>query len=191
MLVELLAPLRRGASVLEIGCGTGHFAAALAAEGLRVAGVDPAAEMLAVARTRVPIARADGARLPFADGAFDAAVLVCVVEFTADPIAVLREARRVARERVIVLSVVSDSWLGLRRRLAGALGNPIFARATYRSRRRTIALARAAGAKILRTRSALFLPPTLAGRLPRLEERLSRGSLPGGGVLGLALSASR
>jgi SAM-dependent methyltransferase len=37
-------------SVLDIGCGTGTFACALAAEGFEVIGVDPAAAMLTVAR---------------------------------------------------------------------------------------------------------------------------------------------
>lgn len=37
-------------SVVDIGCGTGTFACMLAANGLEVTGVDPAAAMLAVAR---------------------------------------------------------------------------------------------------------------------------------------------
>lgn len=37
-------------SVLDIGCGTGTFACLLAARGIRVTGVDPAAASLAVAR---------------------------------------------------------------------------------------------------------------------------------------------
>ncbi|MCF3638485.1 class I SAM-dependent methyltransferase [Rhizobium sp. TRM95111] len=40
------------ASVLDLGCGTGALAAALAGAGRRVAGVDPAAAMLAIARAR-------------------------------------------------------------------------------------------------------------------------------------------
>jgi SAM-dependent methyltransferase len=42
-----------GAStVVELGCGTGQVACALAADGFRVIGVEPSAAMLAVARTR-------------------------------------------------------------------------------------------------------------------------------------------
>lgn len=39
-------------SVLDLGCGTGIFSAALAARGAKVVGVDPAAAMLAIARAR-------------------------------------------------------------------------------------------------------------------------------------------
>lgn len=39
-------------SVLDLGCGTGIFTAALAARGPEVVGVDPAAAMLAIARAR-------------------------------------------------------------------------------------------------------------------------------------------
>jgi ubiquinone/menaquinone biosynthesis C-methylase UbiE len=39
-------------SVLDVGCGTGTFAVLLAARGLEVTGVDPAAGSLAVARSK-------------------------------------------------------------------------------------------------------------------------------------------
>ncbi|MBM3975722.1 MAG: class I SAM-dependent methyltransferase [Planctomycetes bacterium] len=54
VLLELLKPLGPGARVLELGCGTAHFGAALAARGFRVSGVDPEPAMLAVARSRSP-----------------------------------------------------------------------------------------------------------------------------------------
>lgn len=187
MLLELLRPVAPGASVLDLGCGTGHFAHALARHGLRVVGVDPEPAMLAVARERAPVVCGDGLHLPFADGAFDAAILVAVLKFVADPVALLAEARRVARERVVVLALASRSWLGLRRRVSGWLGHAVFSRATFRSRARIVELARQAGGEAESLRTALFLPPALAGRLPWVEDRLSRGALPFGGILGLAL----
>jgi SAM-dependent methyltransferase len=39
-------------SVLDLGCGTGTFACALAAEDFEVTGIDPAAAMLAIARRK-------------------------------------------------------------------------------------------------------------------------------------------
>ena len=187
LLEDLLAPLAPGSTLLEIGCGTGHFAAALAERGFEVAGVDPAGAMLARARERVPVVQADGLRLPFADGTFDGAFLVSVLGFVSDPAALLREARRVARRRVAVLALGGRSFLALWRRLLALRGHPVFARARFHPRSRLIAFARAAGAEPERVRTALFLPHPLAGRLPRLEQRLSRGTHPLAGVVGLAL----
>jgi len=89
----------RGGRVLDVGCGTGKFARVLAERGLaRVWGVDPSAEMLAEARERVPssvgLKLGDAERLPFKDGAFDAAVLWTVVHLIERPLG-FAELRRV------------------------------------------------------------------------------------------------
>ncbi len=71
----------RGRRVLDVGSGTGRFAAALSDQA-RVWGIDPSLEMLAVARDRAPGVRfKEGAaeRLPFKDGWFERAVLWLVV----------------------------------------------------------------------------------------------------------------
>jgi ubiquinone/menaquinone biosynthesis C-methylase UbiE len=192
MLDELLAPLAPPARVLEVGCGTAHFGLALARSGFRVVGCDPAHAMLRAAAPRVPplegLVQADGLRLPFADGAFEAAVLVAVLEFVRDPAALLAEARRVARERVVVLTVDRHSYLALRRRLAGRRGHPVFAHARYHTRRELVALAESAGARVLALRAGLVLPPLLAGRLAGLELQLARLAPPGAGLVALALS---
>src|SRR5207302_10671977 len=52
-LVGLLAP-RPGERVLDLGCGTGHLTAALAAAGAGVVGLDRSEEMLAQARSAYP-----------------------------------------------------------------------------------------------------------------------------------------
>jgi ubiquinone/menaquinone biosynthesis C-methylase UbiE len=72
-----------GRRVLDVGCGTGGTALALAELGSRVWGVDSAEEMLAVARARVGRAvglkRGRAEALPFKDGWFERAVLRLVV----------------------------------------------------------------------------------------------------------------
>lgn len=192
MIGDLLAPLEPGAALLEIGCGTAHFGLALAEQGVRVVGCDPAHAMLRAARERVPplvgLVQADGLRLPFASGAFDAAVLVAVLEFVADPVALLREARRVARRRVVVVTVNRWSYLALRRSVAGWRGHPVFAAARYRSLGALEALVHASGARVEATRRALYLPPALAGRCAPLERRLAATRLPGAGMFGIAFS---
>jgi SAM-dependent methyltransferase len=72
-----------GRRVLDVGCGTGAVTVALAERGARVWGVDPAEEMLTVARRRVGrgvgLRRARVEDLPFRDGWFERAVLRLVV----------------------------------------------------------------------------------------------------------------
>ncbi len=171
LIVERLATLPARASLLEIGCGTGWFGRALTNRGFAVTGVDPSAAMLAQARERFAVVRGDAARLPFADRSFDATLIVSVLDFVPDPVAVLREARRVARHSVVVLALASGSWLGLRRRLRGRMGHPIFSEARFYSRARLLEFARASGAEPEQVASALVLPPAISARLP--------GSRPG------------
>ena len=103
---QVIAPILRalgpvdGKRVLDVCCGPGHLAAALAATGAAVDGIDFAATMVARARRNHPALRfrqADAAALPFADGTFDH--VVCsfgVMHFDRPEIAVA-EAFRVLR----------------------------------------------------------------------------------------------
>jgi ubiquinone/menaquinone biosynthesis C-methylase UbiE len=84
-----------GRRVLDIGCGTGRVAAALAERGSRVWGVEPEPEMAARARERVSTVKvAPAERLPFKDGWFERAVMWLVVHLVDRPQA-FAEARRV------------------------------------------------------------------------------------------------
>jgi SAM-dependent methyltransferase len=87
--------------LVDVGCGTGRFAAfARHRLGARVWGVDPSAEMLRRARAR-PDTRGIGwkqgvaERLPFQDGWFDAAHMHLVVHTLADRGQALAEIARV------------------------------------------------------------------------------------------------
>jgi len=89
----------RGRRVLDVGCGTGRLAAALADEArAKVWGIDASGEMVAVARETVPagvgVRRGDAERLPFRDGWFDRVVMSLVIHLLDRPSA-LAEARRV------------------------------------------------------------------------------------------------
>jgi trans-aconitate 2-methyltransferase len=79
-LLELLAP-QPGEQILDLGCGTGHLTAQLAAAGARVVGMDHSAAMIAEARRSYPELRfeiADARHLTFVmqfDAVFSNAVL--------------------------------------------------------------------------------------------------------------------
>ena len=93
-------------SVLDVGTGTGVFAEAFSKLVPDVTGIDTNIDLLAVARSYVPGAQfreAPAEAIPFEDGAFDLAFLGHVLHETDDALKALREARRVARSRVVVL----------------------------------------------------------------------------------------
>jgi 2-polyprenyl-3-methyl-5-hydroxy-6-metoxy-1,4-benzoquinol methylase len=98
-----------GASVLDVGCGVGSFSTLLAARSLRVACADISEENVEVVRRRhleLPVVRTDATALPFDDDAFDAAVLMEVLEHVEDDRAALSELRRVVRDDgLLILSV--------------------------------------------------------------------------------------
>jgi len=97
--------------VLDVGCGTGNLAVALARRGGRVVGVDFSPAMIARARAKtgpsgldVRYREADlRAELPFDDGVFDAAICVAVLQFIDDPVRLLGEVKRTLRPSGVFL----------------------------------------------------------------------------------------
>ncbi|HET9017767.1 MAG TPA: methyltransferase domain-containing protein [Thermomicrobiaceae bacterium] len=109
--------LRPGSHVLDVGCGAGDDARALAelvGPAGRVVGVDPSAAMIAEAQRRgtgggtraaIDFQVGDIYRLSFPDGAFDVARADRVFQHLADPLAALGELRRVVRPGGLVCVV--------------------------------------------------------------------------------------
>jgi SAM-dependent methyltransferase len=107
------AGVRAGRRVLDVGCGPG----ALTAELVRrvgedqVSAVDPSDTFVAAARARYPgvdVQSASAERLPFTDASFDAVLAQLVVHFMTDPVAGLREMKRVASPGGTVAASVWD-----------------------------------------------------------------------------------
>jgi len=94
------AGARSGDRALDLCCGQGNVAAALASRGCKVIGVDFSPTMLDFARRRLPDAvfmTADAQDLPFPDGCFDAVVSNVGICHVPDQPRALAEARRVLR----------------------------------------------------------------------------------------------
>jgi ubiquinone/menaquinone biosynthesis C-methylase UbiE len=85
-------------SLIDIGCGTGAYAAGLAELGWDVTGIDVSEDMLRRARAKgVQAVQADAASLPFEDATFDVGISVFTNTDLDDLAAVVREIVRVLR----------------------------------------------------------------------------------------------
>jgi ubiquinone/menaquinone biosynthesis C-methylase UbiE len=114
--------------VLDVGCGTGFATEALARESDHVHGIDQSPHQLARAfekfgrRGPVRFYLGDAERLPFPDDSFDVVWSSGSIEYWPDPVATLRELRRVCVPGGPVLVVGPDTPSGpVRRRVADAI----------------------------------------------------------------------
>ncbi|MGE0431435.1 MAG: class I SAM-dependent methyltransferase [Planctomycetota bacterium] len=96
-----------GPGVLDLGAAEGFVGLALSHRGLQVQLCD----VVDLNRTALPHVVYDGRTLPFADQSFDTVLIVLTLHHCADPDAVLAEAARVARQRVVITeSVWTTPW---------------------------------------------------------------------------------
>ena len=109
LLGQIGAWLPAAGSILDLGSGTGHLAARLERDtGLAVTTAD-VSDMHVTGP--VPVVITDGT-LPFEDDAFAASLLVFMLAYPADPVALLAEARRVTRGPVILVQTLYGNRLG-------------------------------------------------------------------------------
>ncbi|MEP7247918.1 MAG: class I SAM-dependent methyltransferase, partial [Gammaproteobacteria bacterium] len=101
--------VKQGTALLDVGCGAGMFCELAAARGACVSGFDAAEAFIAIARARVPGADfrvGDMEDLPFRDDSFDLVTGFNSFQYAANPVAALREAKRVARVGGTVVAMV-------------------------------------------------------------------------------------
>jgi len=143
----LLPHLREGMSLLDVGCGPGTLTvdlARLVGSGGHVLGIDPAAEALVPARQHaheagqgnVSFALGHVEHLDLPDGTFDVVHAHQLLQHVRDPVAALREMRRVCRPGGLVAVRDADygamswfpevaaleSWRAMYRRVARSNG---------------------------------------------------------------------
>ena len=90
--------------IADLGCGTGQVTSELSGCVKRVIGVDRSSAMLAAANKRlagysnVDLRQGTLEKLPIEDSICDAAVMMVVLSYLADPVAVLTEAKRIIKQ---------------------------------------------------------------------------------------------
>ena len=177
LLKRLLAGFPRASTILEVGCGTGHFTRWFAEQGLQATGLDLSRPMLAeaVRLGSPPCVHGDALALPFSTGAFDLVALVTTLEFLPEPVQALAEALRVARHG-LVLGVLNRQ--SLLERQSKREGGPIWGVARFFALAELSRLVhRAAAGRPTEIIWRTTLWPVWSGVLP----------LPWGGFIGMAV----
>jgi SAM-dependent methyltransferase len=177
LLERLLARFPWARTLLEVGCGTGHFSRWFQEQGLQVIGLDLSQCMLAeaVCLGGPPCVCGNSLALPFPGDTFDLVAMITTLEFLADPVQALAEALRVSRQGLILGVLNRQSLLG---RQLKKEGGPIWDAARFFAPADLAWMARhaAAGRRAEVTwRTTLW--PVWPGALP----------LPWGGFTGLAV----
>lgn len=177
------AHLRTGASVLDIGCGTGALAVRVRKAGYQVAGIDTSKGMLRVLKARTPSVDAVAAcsmTLPFADDRFDLVYCVAVMHHIAEETSVqrtLREMIRVTKPGGLLLvwdhNPRNPYWRLLMARVPQDTGEERLI-----PEKEILAGLRAGGATPIRSQQLSFVPdftpPSLLGLAARIERVAER-----------------
>lgn len=109
---RIWAALGDARSVVNVGAGTGSYEP----DGLEVTSVEPSQVMIDQRPAgAAPVVRASAEALPFEDRGFDAAMAILTDHHWRERVAGLRELRRVARDRVLLLNadpaLAASFWL--------------------------------------------------------------------------------
>ena len=182
LLRRVLAPAS-GDSLLDVGCGSGHFTRRFALDGLRVTGLDPDAAMLRFAAGHAaagePYLLGDARALPFAAPSFDLCVCIAALCFIREQSRALAEMVRVTRRRLVLGLLNRHSLLYLQKGRAGGAG--AYRGAHWHTRAEVGKLFEGLPLARPTLRSAVFLSG--GGRFARLCERALPERLPWGSFL--------
>ncbi|MCF7853533.1 MAG: class I SAM-dependent methyltransferase [Candidatus Pacebacteria bacterium] len=143
---------------LEIGVGTGRFAAALGIPH----GIDPSTEAIKYAERRgIQVERGFAEKLPYKAGSYATIAMIVTVCFLAEPSKAFAECARVLRPKgslVVGLVPKHSPWGQLYAR-KGQQGHPFYLPATFYSCREVVALAERHGMTFIQAQSCLVEQP--------------------------------
>ncbi len=185
LLRRLMHP-QAGESLLDVGCGTGHFTRRFSQAGLSVTGVDPDAKAISYAtmqQDNIEYLLGNALNLPFTDNHFDHTTAITSLCFIDDPIAALQEMWRVTRKSLVLGLLNQNSLLFRQKQGRGSYQHARWDTA-YRVRTEWIQELSPTPLEI-KILSAVFLPQGNA--MAKLAERLIPNQLLYGGFLAVCL----
>jgi len=173
-------------SLLEIGCGTGHFTRYFITLLPSVVGMDISPAMLKEARRlnadgRIPYLMGDALHLPFSNASFDVVAFITTLEFLNNPQQALKEAGRVARQGLLLGVLNAHSLVGIARWLEGLKKTTIYKHAHFYS---VGELSRLVTKSLSYRNNRLFWRTTLFPKLAPIKE----SALPFGGFIGMRVA---
>ena len=123
-LIRSMVPAGGGKKLLDVGCGTGHFARLMAKLGYDVYGLDISSAMLVEAKVRGGgrYLRGDAIALPHPDASFYAASAFTLLEFVDDPQEIISEMIRVSKKVVAIAFLNRLGGINIRRKVRNLLG---------------------------------------------------------------------
>ena len=104
LLRSLFSP-KAGESLLDVGCGTGHFSRRFARLGLSVSGIDPDLKAIEFAKGQnadITYLQGNALHLPFPGNSFDHTTAITSLCFIDDPLQALQEMWRVTRHSLVL-----------------------------------------------------------------------------------------
>jgi len=185
LIMKLLEP-SIGESLLDVGCGTGHFSRRFEKLGLQMTGLDLDNGMLDFARTqnqKVTYLRGSATKLPFKDLSFDYSTAITSLCFVDIPVYALNEMWRVSRQGIVVGLLNHNSLLYRKKFGKGSYAGARWDRWTDVKK---WILSLTPAPVVIKHRTAIFIPDDSI--VARIVEKTLPHTLPWGGFLVVYLS---
>jgi SAM-dependent methyltransferase len=95
-------------TILDIGCGDGLIDSQIIEQrpDIKITGLD----VLVRDKTFIEVIKFDGKSIPFQDNQFDCAMFIDVLHHTTDPIILLKEGKRIAKDFIIIKDHLRDGF---------------------------------------------------------------------------------
>jgi len=101
--------IKKEESIIDIGAGGGWISQELQR---RKKTQNTLLDVINLNQTNLPLIIYDGKNIPFDDNTFDTALLICVLHHCQDPYRVLEEAKRIVKNRIIIIENISTTPFG-------------------------------------------------------------------------------